>query len=110
MDASEVLCEGPLEQRSFVIFWSPRWCVMNKREFLIYTDEEASLLAPEKPLERYNVLKMSMAPELHAQSVLRNPPMAFSASERRPHAAQWRVQAARTASQRTCCAPLRSSC
>lgn len=70
MDASEVLCEGPLEQRSFVIFWSPRWCVMNKREFLIYTDEEASLLAPEKPLERYNVLKMSMAPELHAQSVL----------------------------------------
>lgn len=70
MDATEVLCEGPLEQRSFMIFWAQRWCVMDRREFRIYSDEEDSLLAPEKPLERYSVSAISMAPDLHAQSVL----------------------------------------
>lgn len=70
LDETEVLCEGPLEQRSFFLFWTQRWCIIDRREFRIYAHEEASLLAPERPLERYSVLNISMAPDLHAQSVL----------------------------------------
>lgn len=70
LDETEVLCEGPLEQRCWMVFWISRWCIIDRREFRIYADEEASLRAPELPLERYNVLNVSMAPDLHSQSLL----------------------------------------
>jgi len=66
----EVLIEGPLQQRLLLVFWRWRWCVLDRRELRVYRDEEASLLLPEKPLERHSVVTLSVGPDLHFPSVL----------------------------------------
>lgn len=67
---AEVLIEGPLQQRLLLVFWRWRWCVLDRRELRVYRDEEASLLLPEKPLERHSVVTLSVGPDLHFPSVL----------------------------------------
>mmetsp|Transcript_71256 Transcript_71256/g.159532 ORF Transcript_71256/g.159532 Transcript_71256/m.159532 type:complete len:344 (+) Transcript_71256:43-1074(+) len=69
-DDCEVLIEGPLQQRHLLVFWRWRWCVLDRRELRIYRNEEASLLMPEKPLERRIVASMTVGPDLNFPSVL----------------------------------------
>mmetsp|Transcript_110861 Transcript_110861/g.357703 ORF Transcript_110861/g.357703 Transcript_110861/m.357703 type:complete len:418 (+) Transcript_110861:79-1332(+) len=66
----EVLVEGPLQQRVLFFLWRWRWCVLTCQELRIYVDEEASLLTPERPIERHPASKISAAPDLHFPSVL----------------------------------------
>jgi len=66
----EVLLEGPLQQRALLFFWRWRWCVLSHEELRIYVDEEASLLMPERPVERHPARKLSAAPDLHFPTVL----------------------------------------
>lgn len=70
LDDSEVLIEGPLQQRAFLVLWRQRWCVLHRQEFRVYRDEEASLLAPEKPLEQHLVANICVASDLHFPSLL----------------------------------------
>mmetsp|Transcript_92985 Transcript_92985/g.240245 ORF Transcript_92985/g.240245 Transcript_92985/m.240245 type:complete len:339 (-) Transcript_92985:325-1341(-) len=69
-DETEVLIEGPLQQRALLVFWRWRWCVLDRHELRVYPNEEASLLMPEKPLERHSVGALNVAPDLHLPSVL----------------------------------------
>eukprot|EP00419_Tripos_fusus_P007923 CAMPEP_0172679286 /NCGR_PEP_ID=MMETSP1074-20121228/15961_1 /TAXON_ID=2916 /ORGANISM="Ceratium fusus, Strain PA161109" /LENGTH=336 /DNA_ID=CAMNT_0013497437 /DNA_START=20 /DNA_END=1031 /DNA_ORIENTATION=- len=69
-DDSEVLVEGPLQERHLLLFWRWRWCVLDRQELRVYWDEEASLLTPERPAARHKVLSLTVAPDLHFPSVL----------------------------------------
>mmetsp|Transcript_27816 Transcript_27816/g.58869 ORF Transcript_27816/g.58869 Transcript_27816/m.58869 type:complete len:266 (-) Transcript_27816:42-839(-) len=69
-EESEVLVEGQLQQRWLKFLWRWRWCVLDRRELRIYGNEEASLLMPEKPLERYSVASLSVGSDLHFPSIL----------------------------------------
>lgn len=69
-DDSEVLVEGPLQERHLLLFWRWRWCVLDRQELRVYWDEEASLLTPERPVARHKVLSLTVAPDLHFPSVL----------------------------------------
>jgi len=69
-DDCEVLIEGPLQQRHLLVFWRWRWCVLDRRELRVYWNEEASLLMPEKPLERRSVASLTVGPDLNFPSVL----------------------------------------
>eukprot|EP00401_Gymnodinium_catenatum_P053102 CAMPEP_0117525698 /NCGR_PEP_ID=MMETSP0784-20121206/35905_1 /TAXON_ID=39447 /ORGANISM="" /LENGTH=384 /DNA_ID=CAMNT_0005321905 /DNA_START=60 /DNA_END=1214 /DNA_ORIENTATION=- len=70
VDDCEVLVEGPLHQRVFLVFWRLRWCVLDRHELRIYRDEQASLFFPSKPLETHRVEALHVAPDLHFPSVL----------------------------------------
>lgn len=70
IDSNEVLIEGSLQQRVLLWFWRSRWCVLDRQEFRIYRDEEASLIMPESPLERYSAHLIGVAPDAHTPSVL----------------------------------------
>jgi len=69
-DDVEVLVEGPLQQRAFLVFWRWRWCVLDRQELRIYSNEEASLMNPFQPLERIKVGTFCVAPDLHFASML----------------------------------------
>jgi len=70
LEECEVLIEGPLQQRHLLVFWRWRWCVLDRQELRIYWNEEASLLMPEKPIERRSVVNLDVGPDLHFPSVL----------------------------------------
>mmetsp|Transcript_70834 Transcript_70834/g.125061 ORF Transcript_70834/g.125061 Transcript_70834/m.125061 type:complete len:351 (-) Transcript_70834:155-1207(-) len=70
MEDSEVLVEGPLQERFLGMFWRWRWCVLDHQHLKIYRDEEASLLMPEKPLEVYCVADLYVASDLHQPALL----------------------------------------
>lgn len=69
-DEGEVLIEGPLQQRHLLLFWRWRWCVLDRRELRVYANEQASLLMPEKPLERRSVAAFTVGPDMNFPSVL----------------------------------------
>mmetsp|Transcript_76801 Transcript_76801/g.178143 ORF Transcript_76801/g.178143 Transcript_76801/m.178143 type:complete len:307 (-) Transcript_76801:228-1148(-) len=69
-EESEVVIEGPLQQRHLLVFWRWRWYVLDRKELRMYWNEEASLLMPEKPLERRNIASLAVTPDLHFPSVL----------------------------------------
>lgn len=67
---SEVLIEGPLQQRSFLFFWPERWCVLDESELRIYRDEEEAVLQSDNPLQRHRVDKLRLSLDLHLPSVM----------------------------------------
>lgn len=69
-DQTEVLVEGPLQQRSFWLLWSWRWCVLDSRELRVYQDQEASLLMSQQPLERHKAADLRLSPDVHSPSIL----------------------------------------
>jgi len=69
-DESEVLVEGPLQERRLLFLWSWRYCVLDRQELRVYANEEASLMVPNKPLERYRAATLRVKPDLHFPSVL----------------------------------------
>lgn len=69
-DESEVLVEGPLQERRLLFLWSWRYCVLDRQELRVYANEEASLMVPDKPLERYSAATLRVKPDLHFPSVL----------------------------------------
>lgn len=69
----EILIEGPLQQRALLFFWRWRWCVLDREELRVYVDENASLLMPERPIERHPVAKLAKlraASDLHFPSMI----------------------------------------
>lgn len=66
----EVFMEGPLQQRTLLLFWSWRWCVLDSAELRIYTDQEARQLEPERPLAHYSIAKLHVTPDLYFPCLL----------------------------------------
>eukprot|EP00929_Paragymnodinium_shiwhaense_P003425 TRINITY_DN103933_c0_g1_i1.p1 TRINITY_DN103933_c0_g1~~TRINITY_DN103933_c0_g1_i1.p1 ORF type:complete len:357 (-),score=24.38 TRINITY_DN103933_c0_g1_i1:210-1280(-) len=66
--ANEALIEGPLQQRAFLMFWRSRWCVLDRHELRIYSDEQESVVS--SPLECHQVKDIDVIPDVQVPTVL----------------------------------------
>ncbi|CAK0855378.1 unnamed protein product, partial [Prorocentrum cordatum] len=77
---AEALVEGPMQQRWMWFLWRWRWCVLTSHDLLVYSDYEASVVDPHRPLERYSRRSLDVARALHCHSTL----VCMDASSRDP--------------------------
>lgn len=66
----EALVEGPMQQRLMWFQWRWRWCILTRQELRVYVDHEASVIHPDRPLERYSAGALEVAQDLHCHSTL----------------------------------------
>jgi len=66
----DILVAGPLQQQSFLAFWRWRWCVLDRSELRVYSDEAASILAPETTLQRYCISALQVDLDRHIPTTL----------------------------------------
>jgi len=67
---AEALVEGPMQQRFMWFLWRWRWCLLTRQELRIYADRRASIIHPDRPLERYSAGALDVTQDLHCHSTL----------------------------------------
>lgn len=69
-EETDIVVQGPLQQRGFLHTWHWRWCVLDDRELRIYADEDTFLLDPDRSAQRYSLQHLKVAADAQQTSTL----------------------------------------